>query len=55
MVLGSETARCGVMTWVGAGGDAVTPVQTALSLLPKKQTKGAALDWDQIEIDASTK
>lgn len=54
VVMGSETARCAVMTWVGAGGDAVTPIQTALTLLPRKQNKHS-IDWDQIDIDPSTK
>ena len=53
-MLGSETARCGVMTWVGGGGDAVTPVQTALTLLQKKQIKDT-IEWDQIEIDSCTR
>ncbi|XP_052268585.1 trafficking protein particle complex subunit 11-like isoform X2 [Dreissena polymorpha] len=54
VVLGSETARCGVMTWVGAGGDAVVPVQTCLSLLPKRQPSNH-IDWNQIQLDAVTK
>lgn len=54
VVMGSETARCAVMTWVGAGGDAVTPIQTALTLLPRKPCSDTIV-WDQIEIDPSTK
>lgn len=53
-MMGSETARCAVMTWVGAGGDAVAPIQTALTLLPRKPGKNS-IEWDQIEIDAVTK
>jgi len=54
VVLGSETARCGVMTWVGAGGDALSQIQTALTLLPRRPAKNN-IDWDQIETDSVTK
>ncbi|WAR03659.1 TPC11-like protein [Mya arenaria] len=54
VVLGSETARCGVMTWVGAGGDALPPIQTALTLLPRK-LRLHTIDWDQIDTDSVTK
>ena len=53
-MLGSETARCAVMRWSGGGGDVVAPLQTALTLLPRKPIK-EHIDWDQIEIAASTK
>lgn len=54
VVLGSETDRCAVMRWSGGGGDVVTPLQTALTLLPRKPVK-EHIDWDQIEIAATTK
>lgn len=54
VVLGSETARCAVMRWSGGGGDVVAPLQTALTLLPRKPIK-EHIDWDQIEIAATSK
>ena len=53
-MLGSETARCAVMRWTGGGGDVVAPLQTALTLLPRKPVK-EHIEWKQIEIAANTK
>ena len=54
VMLGSETARCAVMRWTGGGGDVVAPLQTALTLLPRKPVK-EHIEWKQIEIAANTK
>ncbi|KAL3856772.1 hypothetical protein ACJMK2_011491 [Sinanodonta woodiana] len=49
--LGTRTARCAQLHWMGPGGDAVIQVQTAQHLLPKKPIYSIedTLNWDSVE------
>lgn len=52
---GSETGSLGKLKWVGGGGDAVTPLQTALSILPKHVNSQGPLEWDNIDVKSAIK
>ncbi|XP_069136567.1 trafficking protein particle complex subunit 11-like [Argopecten irradians] len=54
--LGSESGRCAMLQWMGAGGPAVSPVQTAQSLLPRKPAEpGSPIDWNAVDVQGSTR
>lgn len=47
---GLESGCLGKLKWIGGGGDAVTQLQTALSILPKDINKPGPLEWDNIDV-----
>lgn len=54
--LGSDAGRCAMLQWIGGGGPAVSPVQTAQSLLPRKPTTlDGAVDWDAVDVRSVTR
>ncbi|KAJ8312208.1 hypothetical protein KUTeg_009581 [Tegillarca granosa] len=52
---GSESGKRCMLRWMGGGGDAVVPLQTAQSLLPKKPVTTDHIDWESVDIKSSTR
>jgi hypothetical protein len=52
---GLESGCLGKLKWIGGGGDAVTPLQTALSILPKDINRQNPSDWDNIDVKSAIK
>ena len=52
---GLESGCLGKLKWIDGGGDAVTPLQTALSILPKDINRQNPCDWDNIDVKSTIK